>query len=365
MMKWLFSLDYFVLIPVLFLCFLSYLFLSSYDPILSQLHLRSIIIGLVLFGLGSTFCFRNFGKYLLILFIFALSSLVLLFFLGDTRSGATRWFSIGGFGFQPSEFVKIAFLLYFSYLFANRFDFTWRFYGYVAVLTCLVFGSVALQPDLDNAVTFVVVFGLFLLYSMKSLRKVSLIGAIVICIFAAMMPVVWENLRGYQKERILTFLQPSRDPLGAGYHASQALITVGSGQVWGRGLGNGTQFRNNFLPEHTTDFAFASFAEEFGFAGSVLIVILYLMILSRLIYRMFHAQDRFYEYALFGVSIFLFMHAFTNIGMNLGLLPVMGITLPFFSFGGSSIISFFVLFGIVQSEKSAIMGVKSGDIALA
>jgi rod shape determining protein RodA len=302
---------------------------------------------------------------LLILFIFALSSLILLFFLGDTRSGATRWFSVGGFGFQPSEFVKIAFLLYFSYLFANRFEFTWRFYGYAAILTLLVFGSVALQPDLDNAVTFVVVFGMFFLYSMKSLRKVSLIALVVFFMFAAMMPVVWENLRGYQKERILTFLQPARDPLGAGYHASQALITVGSGQVWGRGLGNGTQFRNNFLPEHTTDFAFASFAEEFGFAGSTLIILLYLMILSRLIYRISHAQDRFYEFALFGVSIFLFMHAFTNIGMNLGLLPVMGITLPFFSFGGSSIISFFVLFGIVQSEKSAIVGVKNGDITLA
>lgn len=352
MKAWLKSLDLFIIIPVGFLVLFSYLFLNSYNGELASAHLRSILIGSFFYLLASFLPFYHNKRLIYGLYLVFVVVLIALLFIGETRGGATRWLSIGSFGFQPSEFAKIVFIVFIAHA-INSFS-TYGVKEFVILFLCsfVMFLLVALQPDLDNAIAFIVVFLIIQLFVVKKTTYFLYGMLIAIICSMALLPVAWQLLHDYQRQRVITFLQPSQDPLGAGYHSLQALITVGSGGFYGKGLGNGTQFRNNFLPEHTTDFAFASFAEEFGFSGAMTILVLFSVILLRFTYLAYTSVDSFDFYIYLGISAFLLVHLIANVGMNLGVLPVMGIALPFVSFGGSSMISFCALFGIAQGLRS-------------
>jgi rod shape determining protein RodA len=201
------------------------------------------------------------------------------------------------------------------------------------------------QPDLGNAIVY---FSFWIVIIFISGFKVWLVP-IIICLTVLFIPLFWRFLKDYQKERIVSFLNPQSDPLGIGYNAIQAMVAVGSGGFWGLGLGRGTQSHLLFLPEYHTDFIFASFSEEFGFIGVLLLIFLYCLILTRIIVIGINSQDKFGLLVSGGIFGVLFTQFFINVGMNIGLLPITGITLPLVSYGGSSLLSFAILLGIASN----------------
>jgi rod shape determining protein RodA len=234
-------------------------------------------------------------------------------------------------------------------IFADRTRLTIQTIVLVCTLTAVFFGLVYKQPDLGTAMMFIVILSAFFYLSRISLRVMGMSVGIFLLIVAVAAPLVWNSLHDYQRNRIYTFIQPERDPLGTGYNVLQAIITVGSGGVYGKGFGRGTQSHNNFLPEQYTDFAFATFSEEFGFLGFGLLLLLYVVMLARILRLASLIPNRFGVFICIGVAFIIVAQLFINMGMNMGIVPVAGITLPFFSYGGSSIISFLLCLGLVQS----------------
>ncbi len=281
-------------------------------------------------------------------FYFILGSLVLVLVAGSARMGAQRWIAIGGFNFQPSEFAKISLVLVFSRFFADRYNYSGI--GFMDTLPAMgialvPFALVALQPDLGTAGIF-----LFILAGMMVVSGVRFrVLASLSCLAAAAVPALWFVMKEYQKQRVLTFLEPERDPLGAGYHVIQSQIAVGSGGFLGKGYLHGTQGSLRFLPEQHTDFAFAVFAEEWGFAGAVALLALF----GLLVYRGFHlaarSQDRFASFVCGGMTVYFLAHIAINLAMVCGFFPVVGIPLPFVSYGGSSMLTNMMALGIVAN----------------
>jgi rod shape determining protein RodA len=214
-----------------------------------------------------------------------------------------------------------------------------------AALLALPAGLVLKQPDLGTALVLVLITITLVVISGLNWRPM------IVLALAAMLaaPVAWHNLKPYQRERLVSFLDPQSDPLGSGYHIIQSEIAIGSGGAWGKGLFKGTQARLNFLPEQTTDFIFAVFAEEFGFAGSMLLIGLYAALIARGAWIARHARDRFGSLLAVGLTGIIFWQVAINIGMAIGMLPVVGITLPLVSYGGSSLIAMMAAMGILIS----------------
>ena len=274
--------------------------------------------------------------------------LVIVLAAGKVRGGAQRWISLGGFNLQPSEFAKIALVFVLSSYFSERY--TLEGLGLSDTLGSILIAAppfllVALQPDLGTAgVLLLILAGMMVVACVR-----ARIFAFLAVIGTAGIPVLWLLMRDYQKQRVLTLLDPERDPLGAGYHVIQSKIAVGSGGLLGKGYLHGTQGSLRFLPEQHTDFAFAIFAEEWGFLGSVLLLALFLA----LCYRGFHlasrCQDRFAAIACGGISTYFLVHVVINIMMVCGLFPVVGIPLPFVSYGGSSMVTNMLALGILSN----------------
>lgn len=278
--------------------------------------------------------------------IYWLIILLLLFvmFLGFETRGSIRWIPLGVVNIQPSEFAKPALILFLANFWADRVA-NWRnifislcWYGLPAFL-------IFEQPDLGTFLTVSMVWIGLLFVSRISFKKIILIVAIL----TISIPIFWMNLHDYQRQRIFSFLSPHSDPLGSGYNIIQSTISVGSGGLLGQGLGRGTQSRLQFLPEFRTDFIFASIAEEFGFVGSILIISTYLAIFLFAVKASMGHIDRFGNLVIYGVVIMLFFQTIVNIGMNMGIFPITGITLPLVSYGGSSIISTLICLGFVVS----------------
>lgn len=344
--------DWFLFLPTLWLSFLSSVILFSYRTDVGMGHAVSITIGLAAFIAMYFFPVELFKRYYLLFSVVGVTLLVITLIFGDRRGGATRWISLGFFGFQPGEVVKVIYVFVLAYVFTIKQQI--QRYSYAFGLCCIYFLLVALQPDLDTALTFGVVFLLLFFYHVPFWRVFVPSIAVLLIVLAVITPLAWRYfLKDYQRERVMTFLQPSRDPLGSGYHAAQALISVGRGGFSGTGIGKGTQFRNNFLPEHTTDFAFASVAEELGFLGGVSIIGCLGILLWRLIWFAQRVGDLFVKGVCVCIAGLLTIHMVMNIGMNIGIMPVMGITLPFVSYGGSSLIAFFTLLGYVSAQYVA------------
>jgi len=285
------------------------------------------------------------------MFLGVLALLLAVFVVGHTANGAQSWFRIGGFSFQPSDLAKIVVILLLAKYFSRRHvEIGHIKHILISAMYALVpFFLVFLQPDFGSGIIlFAIWFGMVLVsgISKKHLLAVGLIG---IAVFASLWLFVFKP---YQKDRIMTFIHPLTDIRGSGYNAYQSTIAVGSGQLLGKGVGFGTQSRLQFLPEYQTDFIFAAFAEEWGFVGVILLLLCYGALMFRILSHALHGATNFEILFGLGYAIFLTMHIVINIGMNIGIMPVTGITLPFMSYGGSHLIAEFLGLGILMGMGS-------------
>jgi len=269
---------------------------------------------------------------------------VLLF--GDEGKGAQRWLDLGLFRFQPSELMKLAVPAMLAwYLAESPLPPTPEYLATARLLVIVPVALIAKQPDLGTSLL-IATAGIFVLL-FSGIRWKYIVSFILL--IAASTPLLWFNLHTYQQARVLTFLNPENDPLGAGYHIIQSKIAIGSGGVYGKGWLNGSQAHLEFLPERTTDFIFAVFCEEFGFIGVILLLSLYLFIIVRGLYIATQAQDTFSRLLAGSLTLTFFVYMFVNICMVSGLLPVVGLPLPLISYGGTSMVTLMASFGILMS----------------
>ena len=278
------------------------------------------------------------------LMIVTIALLALVPVMGKTVMGAKRWLDFGLFSFQPSELAKFATLLVGALMLSKD---TGRL-GWVGLITVLAVAMpptamVVMQPDLGSGLNILLLLCGMILYRGLTGRVFKLLLVAV----PVVIPCGWFVLKPYQKLRVLTLFNPERDPLGSGYHIIQSQIAIGSGQMWGKGFLEGTQSQLRFLPEKHTDFAMAVFAEEWGFVGTIILVALFCIFLYLLAGASRDAKDRFGSYLAAGVFFYFFWQILINMGMVLGIMPVVGIPLPFISYGGSATIVNFCLIGIV------------------
>lgn len=331
-------------LPILGLIGVSLSILGSTTPILFSQQLTFFIIGIVLYMIFSSLDYRIWRRLRTLTYI--LSALFLLTsFLGTRVRGASRWIDIAGINLQPSELIKPFIIIYLSSFLASKKG----KYILIKLKSLFVFLPILIlifkQPDLGNVLVYL--FSYISIIVADGLPLLILVAACLI--FGILMPAFWFLLRDYQKLRLLSFINPYADPVGAGYNSIQAMIALGSGQLFGLGLGRGTQSHLLFLPEYHTDFVFASLGEEFGFFGGMMVIIFYFILLSKILKAASSTQDHFAKLLTIGIFAQLFIQVFINIGMNLGILPITGITLPLLSYGGSSIISTFIDLGLVAS----------------
>jgi rod shape determining protein RodA len=309
---------------------------------------------LVRIGLGFAVClfvmlfdYRKLVERAFVLYILALLVLAGVLIFGSEVNGSKSWIHVGGLTFQPSEFTKIVVLLAVIRLISDSREeyLTHRRLMNVGVVCLIPILLIILQRDLGTAIMFVPVVGGILLAA--GVRRRLLIGVLVVGLVST--PLVWFGLKDYQRQRVLVTLDPGRDPLGIGYQTRQAQIAIGSGGLVGRGIGEGRQSQLGFVPESHTDFIFALLAEETGFLGAASILLLYFLLLSRLITIGVEAKDRAGMLIIAGVVAFIFSHVLINIGMALGIVPPIGIPLPFLSYGGSSTLTTFAAIGLALS----------------
>jgi rod shape determining protein RodA len=312
-----------------------------------------IAIGIVVFFVASFIDWRFLRRtwVSVTLFIFSTLLLVALFVTSQATKGAVSWFDFGAFSLQPSDPIKIFLIIILAKYFSRRHVEIANFRHllvsgfYAGVIFLLVF----LQPDFGSAIIiFMIWFGMVLVsgISKKHLLLLFLIGILS-------LGLLWSFVFApYQKDRILIFLNPLTDTTGAGYNAFQSTIAVGSGEVLGKGIGYGTQSRLEFLPEYETDFIFAAFSEEWGFVGVVVLFSLFGILFWRILLNAMYGASNFEILYGLGVSIFFMSHFIIHIGMNIGLLPVTGTTVPFMSYGGSHIVTEFLALGILMGQRA-------------
>jgi rod shape determining protein RodA len=267
---------------------------------------------------------------------------------GDTVNGATRWLHVGVTRFQPSEMMKLALPLMLAWYFArNEGALRLRDFAVGAVLVALPVLLIARQPDLGTA-ALVAAAGAYILYFAGLGWRVM--ATLVVLGGASLFPL-WGLLHDYQRRRVLTLLDPSQDPLGAGYHTIQSTIAVGSGGVFGKGWLQGTQAHLEFIPERHTDFIFAVYSEEFGLLGNCLLLALYILLIGRGLVITTQAASFFSRLVAGAVTLMFFTYAFVNMGMVSGILPVVGVPLPFISYGGTALVTLFIGIGILMSLR--------------
>jgi rod shape determining protein RodA len=291
------------------------------------------------------------------LYILGILLLIAVELFGHISHGAQRWLELGIIKIQPSEIMRIAVPMMLAWFFAKRetnprtADFA------IAILLLLIpVGLIMKQPDLGTSLL-VCASGVFVIF-LAGLSWRFIIGGAVLA--GTLMPVFWSMLHDYQRRRIEILFDPSQDPLGAGYHTIQATIALGSGGITGKGWLNGTQSQLDFLPERTTDFIFAVFGEEFGMAGNVILLILFSMIIARGLVIAAQAKSTFTRLLAGSITLTFFTYAFVNIGMVSGILPVVGVPLPLISYGGTSMVTLLLSFGILMSIQTHKKLVASG-----
>jgi len=280
------------------------------------------------------------------LYTVGIAMLIAVLLFGEVGKGAQRWLDLGVIRFQPSEMVKLAVPMMIAwYLADKKLPPNWRNLLVAAVMIIAPVLMIAKQPDLGTSLL-VASAGIFALFLAGiSWRLIfGFLGA-----GAAAAPVLWYLMRDYQRQRVLTFLDPEKDPLGAGYHIIQSKIAIGSGGTYGKGWLNGTQSQLDFLPERHTDFIFAVLSEEFGLVGVIALLLIYLFIILRGLYIATQAQDTFGRLLAGALTLVFFVYLFVNTGMVSGLLPVVGVPLPLVSYGGTSLVTLMAGFGILMS----------------
>ncbi len=305
-------------------------------------------IGLVAFVFFAFFDYHALAKTNRIIYVIFILLLVYLIVLGSAVRGGKRWIDVGIFRFQVAEFVKISIILGLSrLLYLRRGEInSWKNIIWSFLYVLIPAGLIILEPDLGSAAVLISIWAGVIFLS--PIKKKYLAILFIVGIIASGLG--WKfALKDFQKNRILVFINPALDPKGRGYNVRQAAIAVGSGQIFGRGLGQGLQSENKFLPEQQTDFIFAAASEEIGFVGVIALLGLYLFLFYRLLIIIRNSRDDLGMYIAGGIFFLFFSHLIVNIGMNIGLLPVTGIPLPFFSAGGSSLVVVLILLGIAQN----------------
>lgn len=334
-----------LIIPIVLLVSLGLVTLLSIErsSFFDQLLFTGVgLVAFVIFSKIDFSLYRYLDKFIYVACIIFL----LLSYLGPNIRGATRWVSLGPIQLQPSELVKPFFLLAIVSLMTRYPPVKIKYILLQLILFLIPFLLVLKQPDLGSSLIYVAIWLTTIVVSGIPLRYIF--GAFTAFLIA--IPTGYEFLHEYQKDRIVTFLNPLHDPAGAGYNAIQSMIAVGSGRLFGRGFGRGTQSMLSFLPERHTDFIFASFVEEFGLIGALVVLIIFFYLLWKLL-KLAEAQDDGSVEHLFviGAAMMVFAHVLINVGMNIGLLPITGITLPFVSAGGSSLLAMFITIGLTTS----------------
>ena len=354
------SRTFMLIIALLIICLgILSIFSSTYQKegkLWQEIYKRQILwvgLGLVAFFIMSSLNYRRLWDLTYFLYGLALFFLLLVFVLGIVRLGAQRWLRIAWFNFQPSEFAKLILVIFLARYYSRRslenISLNSAKFGiFQAIAIPLLFISVPMfliieQPDLGSGLMLVLIFLAMLYLANVKLKHIF----IFLFVILLPLPLFWHFLRDYQKDRLLVFLNPNIDPLGAGYTVIQSKIAIGSGWLWGKGWLSGTQSQLHFLPESHTDFVFATFAEEWGFLGSIFLLALYYMIIRQGFLIAERTSDSFGRLLAYGITLMLSIQVFINIAMNMGLAPVVGLPLPLMSYGGSSVLVTFIALGIL------------------
>jgi len=303
-------------------------------------------VGLVAMVISFLFDYKALDRWALVLYIIGIALLLWVLFFGKYVSGSRRWLIMGPISIQPSEIIKLCVIImlakYYSKIASTR-GVSLRELFYPLCITMIPFILIVRQPDLGTAMLIVLIAGAMTLFVKIERRSLFyLMGGGIISV-----PLVWFLLKGYQKQRILTFLDPDRDPLGAGYHIIQSKIAIGSGMISGKGFLKGTQNALAFLPEQHTDFIFSVLAEEWGFVGSLVLLLVFLMFLLGGLHVAQGCKDSFGTILSVGIIAMISWQVFINICMVMGLMPVVGVPLPFISYGGSSIVTTMISVGLL------------------
>lgn len=340
-----------LIIPIIGLSAISLALIGSTTPHLFINQLIYFVIGFISFVVISTVDYKIWKNFSWIFYVFSLIFLIFILLTPAIR-GSSRWIDIGLFSLQPSELIKPLMILIFSYFLLHLKKVKYFFILKPLYLFLPFILLIFLQPDLGN--TIVYTFTYVLLEIINGLSLYYILGGIASLV--VFFPMLWLFLKDYQKNRLLSFINPHADSAGAGYNAIQAMIAIGSGQLAGLGLGRGNQSHLLFLPEYHTDFVFASLGEELGFVGGAIVIFFYFFLLGKILLIAFNSEDDFGRLICIGAFAQLFIQVLINIGMNLGLMPITGITLPLLSYGGSSILSTFITLGLIASvsKKSKI-----------
>lgn len=340
--------DFLLLIPVVVLVSVSLVTLLSLNFDFFRNQLINLCIAIIAFFFFSQVNIAFMRQLKLPIYIASIVFLLITLAIGIESHGAVRWINIFGAQLQFSEILKPFLSLIFASFLAERQNASIKSFFLSLLFVFPIFLLIYFQPDLGNAMLYLIVALFALLISGYPFRWFG----ILILPILLLMPVIWTKLHAYQRERILTFLNPQSDPLGVSYNSIQALIAVGSGAFLGKGLSEGTQSGLQFLPERQTDFIFATIAEGLGFIGAFIIIAALLFLCYR-IFRIFSlTNDRFVRMFAACTFGFFLIPAFVNIGMNVGIMPIVGVTLPFVSFGGSSLLSNFIFLGLLTAMIS-------------
>jgi len=308
-----------------------------------------VILGCLAFLAVLMIDYHHLQNYAVLIYSVGIILLILVLCIGQSSHGAQRWLGVGSVRFQPSEIEKIIIAIAVAaWAASDRIPLYPSFLevAFLVLINVPVFVLIAMQPDLGTALLVCLVAGTVVFT--KGIRKSWFVGGMV-CLALLAYPVWEKGLKDYQRNRILAAINPDRDPQRTGYHARQARIAIGSGMIWGRGYLKGTQNKLKFLPEKHTDFAFAVWAEEWGFMGSVVLLCLYGLFLYRCFMSIFLAKDAFGTFLCVGLTAIFMWEILINLGMVIGILPVVGVPLPFMSYGGSSVLKAAVAVGLMES----------------
>jgi len=314
-----------------------------------------IVLSLITFFILISIDYRWFIKFAYLIFLFGIVLLIMVLIIGRTGMGAQRWINLGFVSFQPSEFFKVFFIIAISrYLSYFKTGTGLGFVELVKMTTIFLILPVVLtlkQPDLGTTLILCFIFVSMILAT--GIRKKIILTTVIIGLIATPFAgkSMWDGLKEYQKLRIIAFVDPQADPQGVGYHVNQSKVTVGSGGFWGKGYMNGTQGPYRFLPENHTDFIFSIFAEEWGFAGSLVLFFLYFFIIWRGFDTARRARDSEGCFLVLGVTFMFSLYFFINIGMTLGMMPVVGVPLPLMSYGGTALLSNFLALSIIENVR--------------
>lgn len=344
--------DWTLLLPALALSLVGILTISTFgaESSMAPRQLLFLCIAALLYLGCATIDMRFIRRTSVVMVMYAAAFLLLalLLLFADPIQGARAWFSLGPVSFQPADFAKLALIVLLAKYLSRRHVEIGDFRHIIVSggYALLLIGLIVVEPDMGNTIIFFTLWLGLMLVSGISKKHLALLG--ILGVLAASF--VWfEGLKPYQRDRIISFINPAADIHGSGYSAYQAKIAVGSGELFGKGIGYGTQSKLRFLPEYQTDFIFAAFAEEWGFVGVVLLMSLYALLFVRLIQIARAASSNFDAFFTLGVLILFASHVAIHIGINLGLLPVTGTTIPFMSAGGSHLVLEFAALGIITS----------------